>query len=473
MAAVTALTLRDYQVDAVDRIRAAYADARRVLYVLPTGGGKRIVFSHILASAASRGKRVLVLCHRQEIFEQAEVSLALADVEYGKIAPGCGETAAPVQIAMVATLAQSKRLERWAGRFDFVVVDETHHAVSPTWARVLASQPGAKVLGVTATPERLDGRGLAEQFDTLVIGPSTADLIRTKWLAPPVVFEPIAGGPDMSGARIRAGDYAIEDQRAAVGSVVIGAAVDEYARICPGVPSVAFCVDVAHSQAVAQRFREAGWRATHLDGETAASARRNAIAGLGNGGLDVICNCGLISEGVDVLSIGAAILLRPTASLALYLQQVGRALRPAPGKERALILDFSGNCARHGLPDEPRTWSLDSKPVKQRERGDGPRVRRCKACGALNRASAHSCISCDADLRTPKERREVEIALRQAREREDADLVQSLCYRDRLLWAGNDEQRLRLVARLSGYQPGWVFHRMREIAAKQREIAHG
>jgi superfamily II DNA or RNA helicase len=112
--------------------------AQRALYQLPTGGGKTVVFSHILASAARRGKRVLVVCHRQEIFEQAKASLALADVEYGKIAPGCSETDAPVQIAMVATLAQLKRLERWAGKFDLIVIDEAHHAVagcSPHWGR--------------------------------------------------------------------------------------------------------------------------------------------------------------------------------------------------------------------------------------------------------------------------------------------------------------------------------------------------
>jgi DNA repair protein RadD len=475
MVAMTAPTLRDYQAQDVGRIRDTYAEgARRVLYVLPTGAGKRIVFSHILASAARRGKRVLVLCHRQEIFEQAEASVATADVAYGKIAPGCVETDAPVQIAMVATLAQSKRLERWAGRFDFVVVDETHHAVAGSWARVLASQPNAKVLGVTATPERLDGRGLGEIFDTMVCGPSTAQLIAEKWLSPYTVFEPIAGGPDISGAHIRAGDYAIEDLRQAMDGVVIGAAVIEYQRICPGVPAVVFCVDIDHSQRVAEAFRSSGVRATHVDGETPAGDRRSAIAGLSNGTVDVITNCGLISEGVDVPAIGAALLLRPTASPSLYLQQVGRALRPAPNKDRALILDFSGNCARHGLPDEPRQWSLDSKPTRQRERSDAPRVRRCSTCGALNRASAHTCTQCGADLRTPKERREIEIALRQAQEREDHDLVQSLGYRDRLLWAGDDERRLHFVERVCGYKSGWAWHRARESAAQQRgERAHG
>jgi superfamily II DNA or RNA helicase len=474
VAAMSAPVLRDYQSLAVDAIRAAYArGVRRVLFQLPTGGGKTVVFSYVVANATSRGTKTLILTHRQEIFEQVEAALALAGVPYGRIAPGCAESDAPVQIASISTLARPKRLERWRGWADFVVVDETQHAVAGSWARVLLSQASAKVLGVTATPQRLDGRGLGEIFDHMVVGPQTGELIKAGWLSPFVCFEPTES-PDISDARIRAGDYTIEDQRAAVDNgIVIGAAVAEYQRICPGVPAVAFCVDVDHSQRLAQRFREAGVAAVHLDGETAASERRRAIAGLSDGSIKVVTNCGLISEGVDVPSIGAAILLRPTASVALYLQQVGRALRPAPGKDKALILDFSGNVARHGLPDEPRQWSLDSRPVKQRDRGDGPQLRRCKDCGALNHRGAHSCTECGADLRTPKERHEIEVALRRAREREDAELVASLCYRDRLSWAGDDESRLRFVERICGYKSGWAWHRSRELAEQRGERAHG
>jgi superfamily II DNA or RNA helicase len=466
MAAMSAPVLRDYQFSSVQRIRTAYASGRRrVLFQLPTGAGKTICFAYVLASAAKRGSRVLVLAHRVEILEQIEAALELAGVKYGIIAPGHPETDDAVQIASIAALAHVHRLRRWRDRFDFIVVDECHHAVAGSWARVLASQPRAAILGVTATPERLDGKGLGEIFDDMVVGPSTAELIKAEWLSPFVAFEPVKA-PDLNGAKIRAGDFAIEDIRDAMGGVVIGAAVDEYARLCPGVPAVAFCVDRAHSEAVAERFRAGGRRAAHVDGETPANDRRNAIASLGNGGLDVLCNCGLISEGVDVPAIGAAILLRPTASVALYLQQVGRALRPSPGKDRAIILDFAGNVAGHGLPDEPRAWSLDAKPTKQRERSDGRRLRRCKACRALNRAGAHRCVECGADLRTPRERAEVEIALRQARQREDEDLVRSLTYRDRLSWAGSDKWRLQLIERVCGYKSGWAWHRAREVAAQ-------
>ena len=163
----------------------------------------------------------------------------------------------------------------------------------------------------------------------------------------------------------------------------------------------------------------------------------------------MLCNCGLISEGVDVPSIVGAILLRPTASLALYQQQVGRALRPAPSKSGAIILDFAGNVARHGLPDAPRSWSLDAQPRRKRQTVGLPRPRRCE-CGALNHPSALVCTECGADIRTREERAEIEIRLRESERNREADAVFRMRPRDRWNWAGSNVERLRLVARVSG-----------------------
>ena len=461
--------LRPYQVAAIAKIRAAYeSGARRVLFQLPTGAGKTVAFAHILAGAVKSGRRVLILAHRQEIIDQIETALTLARVSYGIIAQGHIGTDAPAQIASIGALA--RRLERWRDRFDFLVIDECHHAVATSWAKVIASQSRAWTLGCTATPERLDGRGLDEQFDRLIVGPSTAELIAAGFLSPFTVFTP-AHDPDLSGARIRAGDYAVEDIRRAMDGVVISAAVTEYDRLCPGVPAVAFCVDIAHSEAVAERFRAAGFKAMHVDGETPPAERRAAIAALGQGGLDVIANCGLISEGVDVPAVGAAILLRPTQSLGLYLQQIGRALRPAPGKDRALILDFAGNAMRHGLPDAPREWSLDAKPRRQRQKLDAPALRRCAACSALNRAGAHECVECGGDLRTPRERAEIEMRLAADRRREAAEKLQRLPRWKQVAWAGADERRLQLVAEINGFAHGWVFHQRQRSLEQCRGAA--
>jgi len=321
--------------------------------------------------------------------------------------------------------------------------------------------PRAKVLGVTATPERLDGRGLGDIFEDMVEGPRVAALIEGGFLSPFTVFAP-ADGPDMAGARIRAGDYAVEDIREAMGGVVIGAAVAEYQRLCGGAPAVTFCVDCDHSRAVAQALVAAGIRAAHVDGETPTQQRRELIAALGSGGLDVLCNCGLISEGVDVPAIGAAILLRPTVSLALYLQQVGRVLRPAPGKERALILDFAGNVLRHGLPDAPRAWSLESKPRRQRGESTEERARHCRACGAVVAPRSATCCECGADLRTRQERQEIEMRLAEARHAARRSEILHMSYRQRLAWANGDKANLALVAAVCGYHKGWVYYRLQD-----------
>ncbi len=454
-------TLRRYQCQGVEEIRGAFrSGARRVLYQLPTGGGKTVVFVYIALSAMARGRRVLILVHRVELLEQAVAALEALGVAVGVIAPGAPETSHLVQIASVQTIA--RRRDRWRDAFDLVVVDEAHHSVAGSWARVIEAMPGAHILGVTATPERLDGRGLGDVFETMTEGPSVAELIAGGFLAPFRVFSP-ADAPDMTGAHIRAGDYAVEDLRERMGGVVIGGAVEEYQRLAPGLPAVAFCVDRAHSEAVAARFRAAGIAAAHVDGDTPSRERREAIAGLGNGSLSVVTNCGLISEGVDVPAIVAAILLRPTASLSLYLQQVGRALRPAPGKDRALILDFAGNTLRHRLPDAPREWSLESRPRRQREASTEERARQCKECGAVNAPRSATCCECGADMRTPRERTEIELRLREAEHARLRSEILSMSYPRRLAWAGRDHAKIGLVSAVCGYKRGWVFRRLQEI----------
>jgi superfamily II DNA or RNA helicase len=452
-------SLRDYQSTAVEAIRDTYrAGAARTLLVSPTGSGKTIMFAYLIASATAKQKRVVILAHRIEIIEQICDALGSFGVAHGVIAPDAVETDDAIQVASVASLI--RRLDRWAGRFDLLVVDEAHHSVAGSWARIIAAMPDARILGVTATPERLDGRGLGDVFEQMVEGPTVAELITAGHLSPFVAYAP-AASVDLSGARTRGGDYAIEDIRSAMGGVVIGAAVDEYLRLCPNTPAVCFCVDIAHSEAVAAKFRQCGIRALHLDGDTAPAERRHLIAALGTGELDVLINCNLIGEGLDIPVIGAAILLRPTQSLALYLQQVGRALRPAPGKDKAIILDFAANCMAHGLPDEPREWSLESKA--RRERGTTTAMaKRCKECGAVNRLVARICVECGADLITPKERAEIAMRLREAETAALRQEIRGMSYPARLRWADGDAQRLETVAHACGYRRGWIFHRLAE-----------
>jgi superfamily II DNA or RNA helicase len=210
------------------------------------------------------------------------------------------------------------------------------------------------------------------------------------FLVRPVVYAPPTA-VDLSGVRRRGGDY---DQRELATRMdkpkITGDAVNHYAKHCPGKPAIAFCASVEHAQHVAAQFRAAGYSARSLDGSMLDTDRRQAIDDLGNGRLQVLTSCDIVSEGTDIPVVEAAILLRPTQSLGLYLQQVGRALRPAPGKDRALILDHVGNCLRHGLPDDQREWTLDGLPKQHRSKSDDEpdvTVKQCEQCFAVFKPS--------------------------------------------------------------------------------------
>ena len=446
----------------IEQVRGAYrAGHRRVLVVSPTGSGKTIVFAAIARGVVERGRRALILGHRQEIVDQIGDALAGFGIEAGFIAAVRQQREAPVTVASVQAL--SRRLES-VGHVDLIVIDEAHHAVAGSWRKIAGAFPRARILGVTATPLRLDGRGLGDAFDYIVEGPSVAELIAGGFLVRPTIFTP-ARSPDLSRARIVAGDFRADDLAGAMGGIVISSAVTEYERLCPGAPAVAFAVDRKHSLEVAAAFRSRGFRAAHVDGDTPRQERRRLIASLGSGAIDVVSNCGLISEGVDIPNVRAAILLRPTASIGLYLQQVGRALRPAPGKNRALILDFAGNVDRHGPPDLARAWSLDSRPPRGRPAANSSGLRRCASCGAMNPRARPACSECAADLPISIiERREIEARLAEDRRSRWADEIAGMSGRDRRAWAGDDRQRLEFLRATLGYKRGWIAHAAREWA---------
>jgi superfamily II DNA or RNA helicase len=407
----------------------------------------------VVANAAARGKRVCILVHRQELVDQVSASLANMAVSHGIIAAGHLETTDPIQVASVASLV--RRLDRVVP-FDLIVSDEAHHAVAGSWRAILTAMPGAHVLGVTATPERLDGRGLGDVFETMVMGPTVQDLTEMGFLVPAVVYGPPAV-PDLSKIKLRGGDYAPEALAAAMsGSALVGDAVEHYSRLCRGKSAVAFCVDRKHSELVARRFADAGIRAAHVDGATDKQERRRLIAALRTGKIDVLTNCGLISEGVDVPSIGAAILLRPTKSLGLYLQQVGRALRPAAGKDYATILDHAGNSHRFGHPADPRQWSLEAKARRGRKAEIEPRT--CPECEAVVPQFATTCPNCGAEIgRQPREMAEVDGLLIEMKQKSLEEKIREMPYRDLLQWA-DDEEKLKLAAKARGYHPGWIKH---------------
>lgn len=458
------LSLRPYQSDVVSGVRNSFKEGFRApLAVLPTGGGKTIVFCHIAENVATRGKRALILVHRVELLRQTSRALMKNGVRHGLIHPSFTPNAMEaVQVASVQTLV--KRLHIFKNREpDLIVIDEAHHATAGTWRKIIEAFPKALLLGVTATPCRGDGTGLGKDaggmFDTIVEGPQIEELINMGWLVRPVVYAPMER-VDLSGIRIRMGDYEKKELNDRMDKPTItGNAVSHYQRLCPGTPAVAFCVSITHAEHVAEEFRRAGFRAYAVDGGMDDKERTRILNGLGNGSVDIVCSCDLISEGTDIPAIGCAILLRPTKSLGLFIQQVGRALRPCEGKDRAIILDHVGNVITHGMPEEFREWSLEGetrKRKKDEEKEKTIRTQMCPKCYAIH-LPAPACTQCgNIYFVEEKKLREVDGELREITEA-DKDAIRKARKREEAQCKTLDQ--LRELANRRGYKPGWAENR--------------
>ena len=397
-------TLRPYQLEAVQQIRQAYqARHRSVLFVLPTGGGKTVVFSHIAEQAAAKGSRICVLVHRQELLRQASASLSSLGVRHGLISPRHGmDLSAHVQVASVQTLAR-RLLKIPPGFFNLLVVDEAHHSNAGTWAKVLDHFQSARVLGVTATPCRGDGRGLGEWYTHMVQGPTPAELTAAGYLAPARVLAP--PGPSLVGLRKRMGDYDMSQAGQILqAGQAMGDCLAHYRRYLDGQTAIAFCCSVAHAEAVARLFTSNGVAAASIDGTMDSVWRQNLLSRLASGELKVLTSCALIGEGVDVPSVSGCILLRPTQSVSLHLQMIGRCLRPQPGKT-AVVLDHVGNYQRLGHHLEEREWTLDGRIVRAKDAA--PSVKVCPACFSALPSAAPRCPECGHEF-VSAERRALE-----------------------------------------------------------------
>ncbi len=363
-----AVNLRDYQHNLIDGIRTELrTGAKSVLVQLSTGGGKTVIFAHLCSRFCAAGQDAWVLVHRVELAAQARAKLD---------AYGCDST---VAVSMITTI--SKRLGIITEWPRWVIVDEAHHAASATWARVITAcqEHGASVIGFSATPERLDGRGL-QMFDRLICGPPTRELqdaghlARARYFCPPTL--------QVSDWRESAIEAAARDAK------VTGDAVATWRQKASGLATIVFCTSLAHCADVTEAATLAGISAASIDGTMQSQERAALIARLADGSLSWLVSCELISEGLDVPSCKCVVMLRPTQSLALHLQQIGRALRPGG---TAIVLDHVGNCERLGMAETLRDWSLDGKA---KSRTPKLLLRRCEKCFAAWTGAKLTCPEC-------------------------------------------------------------------------------
>lgn len=390
------MILRDDQRIFVRQVNDALAlPPHAVLGVAPTGSGKTVCFC---ALAKQWGGRVMILVHRKELLEQVSRCLTQWEVPHGLIAPDApNRRDERVQVASVQTLV--RRLADYAPP-DYLIIDEAHHALlKSSWGKIFRAWPHAKRLGVTATPERLSGEGLREVFSTMIIGPSVKTLIDDGALSRYRLFAPPVQYADRVVRRM--GDFARRELNDVMNTrTITGDAVEHYKKHASGKRAMVFCVYIEHAESVAKQFAEAGISSCSIDGEMGAVERSSILKRFANGEIQVLTSCDLVSEGFDLPAVEVAILLRPTQSLALHLQQVGRALRPYLGKNAAIILDHAGNTARHGLPDDPREWSLDGREERKRKSllSEAPATKTCPECYAVVLAGVVQCPECEHEF---------------------------------------------------------------------------
>ena len=340
-----------------------------------------------------------------------------------------------------------------------ILVHNCHHLGARTWRRIVEAHPDAYMTGLTATPARLDGKALGDVFDRLVLGPTTEDLINQGYLSPYRMI--VADVADLSSLKTRGADYAPEDaaerlmERAVDGNVV--KAYQQYGQA----QAIYFCTTIKHSEATAKAFQEAGIRAEHFDGNTPSQRRDELIQSFRDGEIQILSNCELIGEGFDMPACDVVGMLRPTQSLTIYLQQVGRALRPREGKVATLI-DHVGNIQRHGSPSEPRAWSLEGKIKTGRAVNEDGEfvVRYCQMCFAVYSATESRCPICGAEyVTTMEEIKQIQDVKMRILEEQELQREKEWALSEDAAETARSYSDLCKIAKHRGYKTGWAYHR--------------
>lgn len=385
------MRLRDYQEPMIAQTRSHFRNKiRSVLLQLATGGGKTAMAVYMLGGAAKRHP-VWFVVHRRELLKQSRDAFHAQGLQCGIVAAGFPENARlPIQVCLINTLAN-----RWdrLPTPGLIVPDECHHMGARTWETLYERYPHSKFVGLSATPARLDGKGLGKYFQVMVNGPSVSELTAQGYLVPYQLIAPPLINTDELHTRFN--DYIQSEVDAVMDKPkIVGDAVDTYLKYAAGRRGLVFCASVKASEHLATAYRARGVRAVHVDGETDPMIRDAAIRDLTSGALHLITSVDLFGEGLNVEGIEVVIQMRPTQSLTLHLQQIGRGLRPAPGKKELIIIDHVLNYQRLGLPDDPRQWSLEAGNVHTHEESVLPPPRTCPSCYSAVRTGAPRCKYC-------------------------------------------------------------------------------
>lgn len=449
--------LWSHQEKAVCEIENSFSSGiHAVCCQMPTGSGKSRVIRQIVENHSQSKKIIYIIAHRESLVNQLSNEVSEAGIRHGIIAAGRPYLRYRVQVCSMQTLV--RRLDK-IEEPDMLIIDEVHHAMAGSYLKIIQRYPDAKILGLTATPARLSGEPLSDIFQKLITGPQSFELIEKGILCPFDYYAP--NDVDMSGVTKRAGEYnTSESDKRTDTKKIIGSVIGHYERLARGLPAIYCFSSINVAEHYAQAFREAGYRAIAVHSKMTGA--QDKIDGLKNGTLDILCQVEMLSEGVDVKGAIVLGMVRPTASTVICLQQWGRVLRSAPGKEKAIIIDHVSNFERHGLPDDFREWSLDGKIKRQ----EGSEYKRCPKCQRPVNQTARECPYCGYIW-------QVEQVVQAIPEEAEGDLVKIADARTRrnsvVVAVARSAQNMHQackIAQSSGYKYGYGVYIWKKILKK-------
>ena len=452
--------LRDYQKQAINNIREKFSKGKKkVLLVAPTGSGKTVIASSMLEQAQQRGNFGLFVAHRRELVMQCSKKLADFEIKHGVImASKSGNAFADIQVVSIQTFTSRVDNEDFVKpNANFIIIDEAHRSTSSSFKKLIAEYPDAFVIGLTATPCRADGKGLGNIYQELIECGNIKDLTAQGYLVPTRIVAPTI--PDLQNIRIVAGDYEKKtlDNRMNTPKLV-GDIVSHWIRYGESRPTVVFAVSIKHSKYITNIFRQNGIPAGHIDGEMPEIEREQQLEKLNKGEIKVLSNCMVLTEGWDQPKVSCVIIARPTKSYSLYLQMVGRSLRPAPNKKDTLIIDHSGCVYEHGFPDDVPQWELKTSKEKERKKKEPQPIEKqpftCVQCDTVYKPSKEepACPNC-AFIPTKKEQM---ILIQQGR------LVELPKAKPNAEDKTNFYAQLIYYAKQKGYKEGWASYTFKE-----------
>jgi superfamily II DNA or RNA helicase len=478
------MPLRDYQRDQVNGARRVLSKKRSVLLQLATGGGKTHEFSDITSRTTANGHRTWIIVPRNELLKQASDHLAKYKVPHGLIAAGTNESRAyKVHIVSKDTLIRRyDRVKNWP---DLLIMDEAHLYLDRQIEIASHLPERSKIIGVTATPERLDGRGLSTEsgglYDDIVYGPTIAELIEMNHLSGMRYFCP-PGAEEIKELHRKGTEYNQNEVEALLQRrKIYGSTIEHYKEYAHNKPALVFCRSVKAAAETAQRFNDAGYVFENIDGKMSYQKRKGLIDALRIGKIQGLTSCELITYGLDVPRVECIIMLRPTLSRTLFFQMIGRGLRPSPGKAACVILDHVGNLQEHGHPLESYEWQFHGREKRTGGAGVSRSTLRlcdkcfmyydgdvCPNCGGVRKKKKQSDIE-EVDGRLVEIKGPIELKKRPVKEQKEiTERIDQLAAACRLKEDGQGLYKINLdsvsellmIAESLGYDALWVYHRV-------------